>query len=61
MFNISKNQYNAGIVNELNTMSAEANLFNDMLLQAELQSRFMVTHATLIGGLGGGWNSSKLP
>jgi NodT family efflux transporter outer membrane factor (OMF) lipoprotein len=61
MFNISKNQYNAGIVNELNTMSAEANLFNDMLLQAELQSRFMVAHAGLIGGLGGGWNSSPLP
>jgi len=61
MFNISKNQYDAGIVNELNTMNAEANLFNDMLLEVELQSRLKVAHAALVGGLGGGWNSSKLP
>ncbi|MDD2358359.1 MAG: efflux transporter outer membrane subunit [Thiovulaceae bacterium] len=61
MFNISKNQYNAGIVNELNIISAEADLFNDMLLEIELQSRLKVAHASLIGGLGGGWNSSEHP
>ena len=54
MFIITKNQYNAGIVNDLSTMSAEANLFNDMLLQVELESRFIVAHTALIGALGGG-------
>ena len=54
MFVITKNQYNAGIVNDLSTMSAEANLFNDMLIQTELEGRFMVAHTALIGALGGG-------
>jgi NodT family efflux transporter outer membrane factor (OMF) lipoprotein len=54
MFIITKNQYNAGVVNDLSTMSAEANLFNDMLIQTELEGRFMVTRTALIGALGGG-------
>ena len=54
MFVITKNQYNAGIVNDLSIMSAEANLFNDMLIQTELEGRFMVAHTALIGALGGG-------
>jgi NodT family efflux transporter outer membrane factor (OMF) lipoprotein len=54
MFTIIKNQYNAGIVNDLSTMSAEANLFNDMLIKTELEGRLMVAHTALIGALGGG-------
>lgn len=60
IYQISKNQYDAGTVNYINTIDAKVVLYNDLLLQVELQGRILVAHAAFIGALGGGWNSSQL-
>ena len=59
IFTISKNQYNAGIINYLSTINAQTNLFNDMLTDTQLKGRLIVAHIALIGSLGGGWEFSK--
>ncbi len=60
IYKISKNQYDAGTANYINTMDAKISLYNDILLLKQLQVRILVTHTTLIGTLGGGWNILQL-
>jgi NodT family efflux transporter outer membrane factor (OMF) lipoprotein len=60
IYKISQNQYNAGIINYINTINAKTALYNDMLMEVEIQSRLLATHAAFVGSLGGDAESLQL-
>jgi len=58
---ISSNQYQAGTVDYLTVITAQATALSDEVTAVSIRTRRMTTSVLLVEALGGGWNTGKLP
>jgi len=58
---ITLNEYNAGTVDYLNVITAQATALNNEIAAVNIRTRRMTTSVLLVEALGGGWDTAKLP
>jgi len=57
---ITLNEYNAGTVDYLNVITAQATALSDEISAVDIRTRRMTTSVLLVEALGGGWDASRL-
>ena len=58
---LAQNQYQGGITNYLQVITAQAIALTNEVTAVQLKTRRMTASVSLIEALGGGWDSSQLP